>query len=74
VSTTWTVKVDRKACVGSGICASIAADHFVLMQGKSTARESLITPDDLAMDAAESCPAEAIEITDENGALLAPKK
>jgi hypothetical protein len=38
------------------------------------ARESLITPDDLAMDAAESCPAEAIEITDENGALLAPKK
>ncbi|MEU3710250.1 ferredoxin [Streptomyces catenulae] len=60
----WHVDVDRGVCIGSGMCAATAPDHFRL----DTARQSHpSTPETDATDpvlaAAESCPVEAIIIT-----------
>jgi ferredoxin len=68
----WRVTVDRDACLGSGMCAGTAPDHFRLDDGRSRPIEEVISPDDIVLDAAETCPAEAIRIYDDAGRQLAP--
>jgi ferredoxin len=68
----WKVTVDRAACLGSGVCAATAPRYFRLQGGKSTALQQDIEPDDIVLDAAETCPAEAITVTDAVGHRLAP--
>jgi ferredoxin len=60
-----TVAVDRDACIGSGICAGTAPARFALDGGRRShpvAGESEF--DELIVDAAASCPMEAITVLD----------
>jgi ferredoxin len=68
----WQVQVDREACIGTGMCASSAAAYFRLENGKSTAVRDYVEPDELVVDAAESCPMEAILVRDGDGVVIAP--
>jgi ferredoxin len=72
---TWQVEVDARLCLGSGVCAGTAPDHFRVVDGVSRPVRDEIEPADPALDAAESCPVEAITIRDkETGAKLAPEE
>jgi ferredoxin len=55
------------------MCTSIAPDHFRLDGGTSTPVESQVDPSDAVIDAAESCPMEAILVRAADGAVLAPQ-
>ncbi|MDG4771016.1 ferredoxin [Solwaraspora sp. WMMD792] len=68
----WQVSVDGQRCVGSGICAGTAPGHFSLVDGVSRPTASDIDPADTVVDAAESCPVEAILVRDADGTPLAP--
>jgi ferredoxin len=71
---TWRVSVDKDTCIGSGICAGLAPDVFTLVDGVSVALEPAITPGPATIDAAESCPVEAIAVRDAaDGHLVAPE-
>jgi ferredoxin len=63
----WRVAVDHTKCIGSGICAGVAAGHFRLDQGKSWPVSELVEPDDGVLDAADICPTEAITVRDQAG-------
>ncbi|MEU1756269.1 ferredoxin [Micromonospora matsumotoense] len=60
----WRVHVDPTRCIGAGICASYAPGHFVLVDGLSRPLAERIDPADVVLDAAESCPMEAIVVSD----------
>ncbi|PSL56665.1 ferredoxin [Saccharothrix carnea] len=69
----WTIEVDRAACLGTGMCTSIAPGHFRLDGSTSTPVKSEVEPDDAVVDAAESCPMEAILVRSADGSVLAPQ-
>jgi len=72
--TAWRLAVDGDTCIGSGMCAGIAPDLFTLSNGVSRAEPNPIAPDPAAIDAAESCPVEAITVRDAaDGHLIAPE-
>ncbi|MEV7230224.1 MULTISPECIES: ferredoxin [Polymorphospora] len=64
MSALWRVHVDPRRCIGSGICAGAAPDHFVLVADASVALAELVEPSQEVTDAAESCPMEAITVRD----------
>lgn len=69
----WQLQVDRDLCIGSGMCAGTAPDHFELVDGLSRPTSEDIEPTDTVLDAAESCPVEAIILRErETGKVLAP--
>ncbi|GGM53411.1 hypothetical protein GCM10012275_25530 [Longimycelium tulufanense] len=69
----WQVEVDRDACIGSGMCVGTAPDAFDLVEGRSQPLAERIEPDEQVLAAAESCPVEAIRVTDvDTGRQLAP--
>ena len=71
----WRVTVDRKTCIGSGVCIGTAAAHFSLVDERSQPAAELIDPDQAVVDAAESCPVEAILVRDAaTGEVLAPEE
>lgn len=70
----WRVTVDRNACLGSGLCAGTAPEYFRLDDGRSRPIKELIDPDDIVVDAADTCPAEAIVVHDAAGRQLAPER
>ncbi len=52
-------------CVGSGLCIGIAPHHFRLGKDeRSQPVDTEVAPDDALLDAAVSCPMEAILVTD----------
>ncbi|WP_223198442.1 ferredoxin [Solihabitans fulvus] len=70
----WQVGVDHGACIGSGICAGTAPAYFRIDAGKSYPVAELIDSDEVVLDAADSCPMEAILVKDaSSGAVLAPE-
>ncbi|MFE9746087.1 ferredoxin [Saccharothrix saharensis] len=69
----WTIAVDRGACMGTGMCTSIAPDHFRLDGGTATPVKADVDPDEAVIDAAESCPMEAILVRSADGSVLAPQ-
>ncbi|MGW3248565.1 ferredoxin [Streptomyces sp. NPDC001070] len=70
---TWQIDVDAHTCIGTGSCAGIAPGHFELRDGTSCPLHPTAEPDELLIDAAESCPVEAITIRDAStGELIAP--
>lgn len=71
----WRISVDRNLCQGTGMCTSISAAHFRLEGGVSEPVEELVDPDDDdIVDAAESCPVEAIKVVSaEDGRVIAPE-
>lgn len=68
-----TIKVDRDACIGAGSCSVIAALTFELDEEQKAV---IINPDgndlDTVLQAAQSCPTDAIIITDKDGKQLWP--
>ncbi|QIZ36368.1 ferredoxin [Saccharopolyspora sp. ASAGF58] len=69
----WSIEIDADTCIGSGMCAGVAPDHFELVDGYSCAKKATVEPADEVVDAAESCPVEAILVKDtETGAAIAP--
>ncbi|MET8835335.1 ferredoxin [Micromonospora sp. NPDC004540] len=62
--TEWRLHVDPTRCIGSGICAGVAPQHFALVDGLSRPVAERIAADESVLDAAESCPLEAIVVSD----------
>lgn len=61
----WTVTVNRHVCVRTGLCAATAPGELELDetgQGRAVTDPLAASPE--LRDAAESCPVEAITITD----------
>ncbi|GHJ56949.1 ferredoxin [Micromonospora chersina] len=72
--TEWRLHVDPTRCIGSGICAGVAPRHFVLVDGLSRPVAERIAADESVLDAAESCPLEAIVVSDlDNLRRIAPE-
>ena len=65
--TEWRLHVDPTRCIGSGICAGVAPQHFVLVDGLSRPVAERIAADESVLDAAESCPLEAIIVSEVDG-------
>lgn len=60
----WRVRVSD-ACIGSGSCVALSPKHFTLDEhNRSRATPDVIAPDEAVLDAAASCPMEAISVTD----------
>ncbi|KKK04532.1 ferredoxin [Micromonospora sp. HK10] len=73
--TEWRLYIDPTRCIGSGICAGVAPDHFVLVDGLSRPRVERIPAAEAVLDAADSCPLEAIIVSDVAGAQrIAPEE
>lgn len=70
----WRISVNRDVCQGTGMCTSMASKHFRLVGGHSEPIEPEIEPDDDVVDAAESCPVEAILVAAaDDGRVIAPE-
>jgi ferredoxin len=69
----WRVAVNRETCIGSGVCAGTAPAFFRLDGGTACPVDESPAPDDVLLDAAESCPSESITVRDGDGNLLAPE-
>ncbi|MGN9764879.1 ferredoxin [Micromonospora sp. SD12] len=63
----WRVHVDSTRCIGSGICAGTAPKHFVLVDGLARPLTERVAPDDALVDAADSCPMEAVIVSEADG-------
>ena len=62
--TGWRAQVGP-GCIGAGSCQSLAPHRFVPAEGtRSRAVEGVFAPDESVLDAAASCPAEAITVMD----------
>ena len=71
----WRIEVDRDTCIGSGMCTGIAPGHFTLVGGHSSVIDSITDPDEAVIDAAESCPVEAILVrAAADGMVVAPEQ
>ncbi|MGK5629382.1 ferredoxin [Streptomyces sp. URMC 123] len=69
----WRVEVDRAVCIGSGMCVDSAPRGFTLDSArKSRSVASETDPDNELMEAAESCPVEAISIRTVDGRAVFP--
>jgi ferredoxin len=69
----WHVAVDRDKCIGSGMCTGTAPGHFRLEDHRSRPVDETIEPDEAVLDAAQTCPMEAITVLDHAGTQLAPE-
>lgn len=56
-------KVDQSACIGCGICPSVAPEHFELVNGVAVVKKQPQAGNekDLCQQALESCPVSAIK-------------
>jgi ferredoxin len=60
----WRVTVES-SCIGSGSCVGIAPAHFALGEDNHAhPLAAVVEPDDAVLDAAASCPMEAILVAD----------
>lgn len=63
LSAQWKLTVDRFVCIGSGLCMGSAPRYFQLgPDRRSHPVSSLIDPNQEVLDAAISCPVEAITV------------
>jgi ferredoxin len=69
---TWHVEVNAQTCICSGMCAALAPQWFALVGDHATALISDVEPDEILLDAADSCPAMAITVTD-GGVEIGPR-
>lgn len=73
MSDAWRISVDQRLCIGSGLCVASAPELFRLVDHRSRPVHELVDADDVVLDAAECCPAEAITVIDvADGRVLAP--
>lgn len=69
---TWKIDIDPSRCIASGMCAALAPERFVLDGAHAVAITADADPDDILLDAADMCPANAITITDD-GVEIGPR-
>ena len=55
------IKINKEKCIGCGACVSICPEVFEMKEGKAEVKTEK-TDKECAKEAAESCPAEAIEV------------
>ncbi|GGM53298.1 hypothetical protein GCM10011608_42730 [Micromonospora sonchi] len=72
MSAGWRIEVDARRCIGSGSCVGMAPTHFRMESGRATPTAAAVEPTETVIDAAESCPVEAIAVRDDDGILIAP--
>ncbi|MGW1711910.1 ferredoxin [Streptomyces sp. NPDC002156] len=61
----WSVEVDKRVCVRTGLCVASAPEEFELDEGgQGRARSETLPASEAVLEVAESCPIEAIGITD----------
>lgn len=69
-----TVTVDQDLCIGAATCVAIAPTVYQLNdEGKAYILDPDSVDDDVMMQAAKSCPVNAIIIKDKNGNIIWPK-
>lgn len=70
------VIVQRDICIGAAPCTTIAPDAFELDdEGKAVLKDGWTNVDGkTVLEAAQSCPVNAIEVFDENGVQIHPAK
>lgn len=67
------VRVDRDLCIGVGNCVALAPTVFKLdEENKAVVLDPSSVGDDTLLETAESCPANAIVIEDDEGRQLYP--
>jgi ferredoxin len=67
------IRVDRDACIGVGNCVAIAPTVFELDEdNKAVVLAPSSVDDQTLLDAAESCPENAIIVEDDQGHQLHP--
>ncbi|MEU7613610.1 ferredoxin [Micromonospora sp. NPDC049204] len=75
MSAAWRIGVDSHRCIGTSICAGTAPEHFRLVDGRSAPLADVATPAEVILDAANSCPVEAITVRDAtDDRLIAPEE
>ncbi|MFD7858454.1 ferredoxin [Streptomyces microflavus] len=58
----YVVYADRQRCMGSGMCASVAPETFILNDGRVTVLRHETDEVATVLDAEEICPATAITV------------
>ncbi len=67
------VRVDRDLCIGVGNCVAFAPTVFQLdEENKAVVLDPSSVDDDTLLEAAESCPEDAIIVEDDEGHQLYP--
>lgn len=67
------IETDREKCISAGTCVALAPDVFDLdEEGKVRLKDLKGTDEQTIIDAARSCPVQAIEIYDDNGKRIVP--
>ncbi|MCG5471358.1 ferredoxin [Micromonospora sp. LAH09] len=75
MSTVWRIGVDLRRCIGTSICTGTAPEHFRLVDGLSAPLADVVAPAEVVLDAADSCPVEAITVRDAtDDRLIAPQE
>lgn len=69
---TWQLHVDKGLCGATGMCQALAPDLFELTEAYARPVKPEIDPDELALDAADQCPTQAITVL-ENGKEIGPR-
>jgi ferredoxin len=72
VTMSWHVEVDEHTCIGSGMCASLMPEVFTLDGAVAHTVTSEVEAGETVLDAADSCPAMAITVTD-GGREIGPR-
>lgn len=68
------VVVDRETCISAASCVALAPRSFALDdEGKVTLLDAHGDADELLIEAARSCPVDAIKVYDEAGKLIWPR-
>lgn len=66
--TKWQIEVDPSRCIGSGSCVAMARHQFIFDdRRRSTTLREDIDPDSAVLNAALSCPVDAIAIVEVEG-------
>lgn len=67
------IKILRDKCISAATCVAIAPDVFELDdEGKAILKDASGADEQTILDAAKSCPTQAIEIFDDNDKQLFP--
>ena len=67
------VKVIRDKCISAATCVAIAPETFELDdEGKAIVKKVDGEDEQIILDAAKSCPTQAIEVYDDDGKQLVP--
>ncbi|WP_179956867.1 ferredoxin [Amycolatopsis anabasis] len=69
---TWRIEVDENTCIASGMCAALAPEFFELEGDHARPLSGEVEPDEIVLDAADSCPAMAITVR-EGEEVLGPR-